>query len=324
MRNLITDVPGILVGNVHDEKIWTGVTCVVPDGLAVTGADVRGGGAGTREMDVMRPTSLVDGVHAVVLSGGSAFGLDAASGAMDWLREKGRGFAIADKIVPIVPSAILFDLLNGGDKEWGDQAPYRAMGRQAMEAAGAEFSLGNVGAGYGACAGGLKGGLGSASCVAGNGAIVGALVAVNPSGETVMPGSDVFFAHLHERDGEFGGRHDYSGPVPVVVDVSSHLMTNTTLAVVATDMILSKGQAERVAIMAHDGFARAINPVHTPFDGDVVFVMSTGRVAMSDPAADVARLGIAAADCVARSVARGVYEAETLGDFVSYRDRFGV
>jgi len=311
LKNLITDVEGIKVGNAGDDKAKSGVTVILPDAPVTAAVDVRGGAPGTRETDALDPSCMVEQIHALVLSGGSAYGLDAASGAMDWLRKKQRGFQIGEALVPVVPSAILFDLLNGGDKNW-DTPPYRTLAETACNNAARDFVLGNSGAGLGAEAGKRKGGLGSASDVCDNGAIVGALVAVNPFGNVTIPASDVFWAWPYEKNNEFGGRGPYHGPLPVPDDVQFNLAvgTNTTIGVIATDMTLTRGQAQRVAIMAHDGFARAINPVHTPFDGDSVFVISTGKKSMVNPVVDVTQLGMNAARTMARAIARGVYEAE--------------
>lgn len=332
-HNSITDVPGIAVGNAEDGKVRSGVTVVLPDAPAVASVDVRGGGTGTRDIALLDPTATVERVDAIVLSGGSAFGLDAAGGVMSWLAAQGRGFKVRDAVVPIVPAAILFDLSNGGDKsafteERGETLPYRELGRLAVAATGRGLSLGNAGAGLGATAGPLKGGLGSASFALENGAIVGAVAAVNAAGSAVMPGSDRFWAWPFEQGGEFGGKgppddlpgglsYDFDNPQPVQPGA------NTTLAVIATDATLTKAQAQRVAIMAQDGLARALRPVHTPMDGDVVFAISTGKRPLVDPRTDLALLGSAAADCLARAVARGVYEAESLGEMRGYRDIYG-
>ncbi len=323
-RNLITDVAGIKIGNAEDHDIRTGVTVILPDEPVTAAVDVRGGAPGTRETSALDPTCLVDAIHAVVLSGGSAYGLDAATAAMEWLSKRGRGFTIGDAVIPIVPSAILFDLTNGGDKDWGDSQPYRRLANLAMDAAGEDFSLGSSGAGLGATAGPIKGGLGSASVIDDGGVTVGAVVAVNPFGSVTLPGSPVFWAWPFEQNNEFGGRGSTGAPDKIDMDYSFDipLASNTTLAVVATDLSLSKAQAQRVAIMAHDGFARAIRPVHTPLDGDTVFVMSTGQKPLLNPVADVARIGMMAADVVARSIARGVYEADSIGDIKSYRSLY--
>jgi L-aminopeptidase/D-esterase-like protein len=329
-RNAITDVPGITVGNAEDERVRTGVTVIVPTAPAVASVDVRGGGTGTRDTELLDPAATVERIDAIVLSGGSAFGLDAAGGVMSWLAAQGRGFKVGPAVVPIVPAAILFDLSNGGDKsafieESGDNLPYRALGLMAAAGAGLEFALGNAGAGLGATAGPLKGGLGSASFVLDSGACVGALAAVNAAGSAVMPGSDRFWAWPFEQGDEYGGKAPPDArPGKLDYDFSNPQMAgagaNTTLAVVATDLTLTKAQARRVAIMAQDGLARALRPVHTPLDGDIVFVVSTGRRGLTDPLADIAQLGTAAADCLSRAVARGVYEAQRLGDMRSYRD----
>jgi len=324
-RNLITDVDGLLVGNAEDMAAASGVTVVVPETRCTAGADVRGGAPGTRDIEALDPTCLVDAVDAVVLSGGSAFGLDAAGGVMGWLAARGRGFRVRDAVVPIVPAAILFDLLNGGDKAWGEEPPYRALGRAAVAAAAKDFALGNAGAGLGAQAGtldhGLKGGLGSASIVTDDGLQVGAIVAVNAIGSPVMPGSTALWAWPFERDGEMGGQVPPTAPVVGhEADVSVGLPgENTTIGVVATNATLDKAQARRIAIMAHDGFARALRPVHTPFDGDTVFCLATGRDPRPVAADGLARIGMLAADCMARAIGRGVHEAESLLGMVSYR-----
>jgi len=321
-RNLITDVDGIAVGNAEDVGARSGTTVVLPERPAVGGVDVRGGAPGTRETNLMDPTCDVSMIDAVVLSGGSAFGLDAASGASDWLRAAGRGYPVESVRVPIVPAAILFDLLNGGDTSW-QTPPYRELGRAACEAAGADFALGNAGAGLGARAADLKGGLGSVSALTEDGLQVGAVVAVNPYGSVVVPGSSSFWAWPFERDGELGGQQPpHLAELDVEHKFVSALGANTTIGVVATNARLDKAQAERLAIMAQDGLSRAIRPVHTPFDGDVIFVLATGRCDLPEPTdVSLTRIGSLAADCVARATARGVYLADTLGDIESYRTR---
>lgn len=324
-RNLITDVAGIRVGNAEDPRVRTGVTVVLPERPAVAAVDVRGGAPGTRETDALDPACLVETIDAVVLSGGSAFGLEAASAAMTWLAARGVGFPVGEARIPIVPAAILFDLLNGGDKAWGDAPPYAALGRAACEAAGTAPRLGNAGAGFGAKAGALKGGLGSASAVTGDGLAVGALIAVNSHGETVMPGATCFWAWPFERRNELGGQTPPLRALPaddgLAMPSGPGLGGNTTIGIVATNAALTRAEARRVAMMAQDGYARAIRPVHTPFDGDTIFVLATGAQALAAPrAAALLQLGAIAVDCVARAVARGVYEAETLGELRSYRD----
>ena len=331
-RNLITDIEGIRVGNAHDAAARTGVTVILPDRRVVAGVDVRGGGPGTRETDLLDPTSLIDAIDAVTLSGGSVFGLDAASGTVGWLADEGRGYAIRETRVPIVPAAILFDLNNGGDKGWGAEPPYRRLAAEACDAAGDGFDLGNQGAGYGAKAGALKGGLGSVSAFEddGSGLAVGALVAANPVGSAVMPGQDGLWAWALEIDDELGGQPLPTAPVAPGIDAALPELTmaqpgaNTVLAVVATNADLGKAEARRVAMAAQDGIARAVRPSHTPFDGDTIFALATGAVPLPEPRQSaVARLGAMAADAVARALARGVYEAETLGDKPGYRSVHG-
>ncbi len=330
-RNLITDVPGLRVGNAQDEKIRTGTTVLMGDGPILAAADVRGGAPGTRDVEGLDPVSLVERGDAIVLSGGSAFGLDAVSGVQTWLRRQGRGFEIAPGAprVPFVSGVILFDLNNGGDKNWGDHPPYRDLGLKAAENLALDFPLGNAGAGFGARAGIYKGGLGSVSAAIPGGITIGALAAVNSVGSPVIPGSDVFWAFPFECRAEFGGRRLPANFSSVDLDLPADLKgspqpsANTTIAIVATDAALSRVELKRLAIMAADGFARALRPVHTPYDGDIVFAVSTERRKIAEPRAlSVLRLGAVAADCLARAIARGVYEAETLGEMKSYRDVF--
>ncbi len=327
LRNLITDVPGVRVGSAADSRLASGVTAVVFDDPAVGSIDVRGGGPGTRETALLDPAQTVQGVDAVVLSGGSAFGLEAGAGVQAWLKEQGRGFAVRSARVPIVPGAILFDLLNGGDKNWGRYPPYRELGYEAAAVAGLDFALGSAGAGFGATTVNLKGGLGSASAVC-DGHVVGALAAVNAAGSVVFGDGPWFWAAAFERDGEYGGlglpQKLPQGALRAATKADPH--ANTTLAVVATDATLTKAQAKRLAVMAQTGLARAIYPVHTPIDGDVVFALSTGRNPLEDATLGLTALGTAAANCLARAIARGVYEATALPfaqALPSWRDRFG-
>ena len=329
-RNLITDVPGLQVGQAHDGAVRTGVTVILPDARAVAACDVRGGGPGTRETDALAPENLVDAVDAIVLSGGSVYGLAAADGVAAWLGAHGRGFGLTAGLgvprSPVVPAAILYDLANGGDKAWGEAPPYRDFGRRAVLAAAAAFDLGTAGAGYGAMAGALKGGLGSASIVAADGIVVGALAAVNCFGSVVAPGGRTFWAAPYEIEAEFGGLGAAglaAGPDDWgLAKVDPGPRRNTTLACVATDVALTPAQARRVAVMAQDGLARAVRPVHAPFDGDVVFALSTGRRPLDAAAPDftIARIGALAADCLARAVARGVFEATSWAGVRGWRD----
>ena len=335
-RNLITDVDGILVGNAEDPRLRSGVSVILCENPSTASVDVRGGGPGTRETDLLDPSCRVDRIDAVCLSGGSAFGLSAADGVMRWLTERGRGYAVADVVVPIVPTAILFDLLNGGAKSW-DWPPYRELAYAAADKAGRDFALGNAGAGLGAKAGNLKGGLGSASAVdSASGLQVGALVAVNARGYTTMGDMPQFWAWALEQDREFGGLPPPAHGLALPVSHSRADLThdpadaarsdpraNTTIAVVATNARLDKASAKRLAVMAQDGLARSIRPVHTPQDGDTVFAVATGRHELSDDPLALGELGTLAADCLARAVARGVYNAATLGAARGWRDVFG-
>lgn len=326
-RNLITDIDGLAVGNAEDRRLASGVTVLLAREPVIAAVDVRGGGPGTRETDMLAPENMVETVDAVALSGGSAFGLAAATGVQTWLRERGRGFAVGPARVPIVPGAILFDLANGGDKGWPGDPPYSALAYAASAAAGADFALGSAGAGAGATTVNLKGGLGSASQVAPSGFLVGALVAVNAVGSAVVGDGPHFWAAPFELGGEFGGL-GLPHPLPAGATRLRHkaeALGSTTLAVVATEAALTRAQAKRIAIAAHDGLARAIYPVHTPFDGDIVFALATGARPLRDTALDVAEIGAVAANCLARAVARGIYEARALdqGGPPAWRDLFG-
>ncbi len=324
-RNLITDVAGLRVGNAEDHGIRSGVTVLVGEKPFTAAVHVMGGAPGTRETDLLAPDKLVQEVDALVLSGGSAFGLDAGSGVADALRAQGRGFAVGDQRVPIVPGAILFDLLNGGDKNWREN-PYKALGRAALAAAGPDFALGTAGAGTGALTHDLKGGLGSASTVLDSGITVGALVAVNAIGSVTVGGGPHFWAAPWEIGGEFGGLGLPSGFAP---DHEPPLMKRageaTTIAIVATDAALSQAEAQRMATAAHDGMARAIVPSHTPVDGDLVFAAATGTRRLTDPMADTFLIGHAAAACLTRAIARAVFLAEVrAGDVMpTWGARFG-
>ncbi|MCC5966536.1 MAG: P1 family peptidase [Natronohydrobacter sp.] len=319
-RNLITDVAGLRLGHAQDDSLRSGVSVLVADQPMRAGVHVMGGAPGTRETELLAPDRLVQEVDALVLSGGSAFGLDAASGVVEGLRAMGRGFAVADMRVPIVPAAILFDLGNGGAKDW-TLNPYAALGRAALDAAGADFALGTAGAGYGATTARLKGGFGSASWVLPSGVTVGAAVAVNPVGCVTMGQGPEFWAAPFEVGSEFGG---LGVGVADAVPVTKLAREATTIAIVATDAALSQAQLTRMAIAAHDGIARAIVPAHTPFDGDLVFAVSTG-VGAEVEAPALLEIGHAAACCLARAIARGVYEAQAMrGDVLpSWRARFG-
>ncbi|EAQ07599.1 P1 family peptidase [Yoonia vestfoldensis] len=315
-RNLITDVAGLRVGNAQDNHIKTGTTVLVADAPFTASVHVMGGAPGTKETDLLAPDKTVQQIDALVLSGGSAFGLDACSGVMDGLRAMGRGFAIGPMRIPIVPGAIIFDLINGGAKDW-DENPYRALGRAALEAASTDFALGTAGAGTGALAAMQKGGLGSASLVLPDGTTVGALVVVNALGSVTTPGGRHFWAAPFEIGGEFGGagpdpRGGLVSPEPSLKEQAMQMQatggSNTTIAIVATDAPLSKVQCHRLAVTAHDGMARAIVPAHTPLDGDLVFGVATGGDGLVDATA-FRSIAAAGAICLSRAIARAVHEA---------------
>ena len=307
--NLITDVPGLQVGNSQDDAIKTGVTVLVGDAPFTAGVHVMGGAPGTRETDLLAPDKTVEQVDALVLSGGSAFGLDAASGVADALRTQGRGFAVGDQRVPIVPGAILFDLLNGGAKDWVEN-PYKRLGAEALAAASPQFALGTTGAGTGATTANLKGGLGSASLVLPSGHTIGALLAVNALGSATVGDTAQFWAAPFEIGDEFGGLGLATAYPDVQIPTTKLVQhANTTIGIIATNAKLSQAQCTRLATAAHDGFARALVPSHTPMDGDLIFAASTGPKALSDPLADTLMLGHAAATCMARAIARAVYLA---------------
>lgn len=310
--NLITDVAGLRVGNATDKAIKTGVTVLVADAPFTAGVHVMGGAPGTRETDLLAPDKTVQQVDALVLSGGSAFGLDAASGVADALRQMGRGFAVGAQLVPIVPAAILFDLNNGGAKDWDDN-PYKSLGRKALAAAAALFEIGSTGAGTGAITANLRGGLGSASVILPSGHTVGALVAVNALGSATVGDGPHFWAAPFEMGDEFGGlgvAQHYPDPHIPVTKIASH--ANTTIGIVATDADLTQAQCTRMATAAHDGFARALVPAHTPMDGDLIFAAATGARPLGHPVIDTLALGHAAASCMARAIARAMFAATNL------------
>ncbi|MFV0297019.1 MAG: P1 family peptidase [Hyphomicrobiaceae bacterium] len=341
-RNLITDVAGLCVGNAHDERLASGVTAILAERPNVASVVVGGGAPGGRDTGLLSPEMSVEGVDGVVLSGGSAFGLDAAGGVMGHLRNSGVGLTVGGAIIPIVPQAIVFDLLNGGDKTWGGEKtwggdktwdgkpPYWELGRQAAQAAaGGAFALGTVGGGYGATTANLKGGLGSASAVTPSGHTVAAIVVVNAIGSATVGEGGHFWAAPFERNGEFGG---LGFPEHVAdADLSPRMKGGTpatTIALVATDAVLTKAQAKRLALMADDGLARALRPAHAPMDGDTVFAVATQRKPLDEAMmmAQLTILGMTAADCLARAVARGVFEATPLpvaGALPAWRDRYG-
>lgn len=310
--NLITDVPGLLVGHAQDARLKSGVTVLMATRPFTAAVNIMGGAPGTRETDLLSPDKLVQQVDALVLAGGSAFGLDACSGVADGLRAMGRGFAVGDQRVPIVPGAILFDLLNGGDKTW-DRNPYHALGLAALGVASDQPALGTVGAGYGALTGRWKGGLGSASAVLNSGHRIGALVAVNALGSATVGNGPQFWAAPWEMGAEFGAlgpatTHDPGEEPPPTKGRGEA----TTIAIIATDAALTQAECQRLATAAQDGMARALVPSHTLLDGDLVFAAATGDRPLSDPVGDAFRLGHAAASCLARAIARAVYLAQPM------------
>ena len=329
--NLITDVAGLSVGNAEDHHVLTGVTVIIPDRRAVAAVSLRGGAPGTRETDALAPENLVDAVDAIVLSGGSVYGLDAAGAVTAELGATGRGFTLANsaRVAPVVPAAILFDLTNGGEKTWGREPPYRRLGAEALAKMGRSFALGNAGAGLGARTGAYKGGLGSASLVTDDGFAIGAVVAANAFGSPVMPGTRTFWAYALEQGDEFGGQVPPPSGYRMNLDLPDDTKRgpvariNTSIGVVACNAALTPSEAKRVAIMASDGFARACRPIHTAMDGDALFVLATGACALPEPRPlMVSRIGMLAADCAARALTRGVYEARSIGELRSYRDSF--
>lgn len=321
LHNAITDVPGVKVGHDTDRQGITGCTVVLCEGGAVGGVDVRGSAPGTRETDLMRPVNLVQRVHAVLLTGGSAYGLDAAGGVMRWLEERGIGFNVGVGVVPIVPAAVLFDLAIGDPKARPDaKAGYRA----CQAASDGPVAEGCVGAGTGATVGKLLGpkfatkcGLGTASFKIGKGIVVGAIVAVNAFGDVIDPAGEIVAG---TRKPVLGGFADTARRMQGSLGQTVLGLANTTLAVVATDAYLTKEGANKVAQMAHDGLARSIRPVHTMFDGDTVFALSTGEPPRRGKGVDPSVVGAAAAEVLARAVVRAARQAESLGGALSAGD----
>jgi L-aminopeptidase/D-esterase-like protein len=331
MNNLLTDITGVRVGHAGDADLASGVTAVLFDRQVVAAMDVRGGGPGTREGALLDLANTVEKIDAIALSGGSAFGLEAGGGVQAWLAEQGRGLNVRGAVIPIVPGAICFDLLNGGNKKWGRFAPYRDLGYAAAAAATTGFTLGSAGAGLGALTANLKGGIGSASAQTGDGVKVAALVVVNALGTVTVGDGPWFWAAPFEVDSEYGGRSLPATFTPDMLKMrikggpAATEAENTTLAVVVTDAALTKTQAKRLAMIAQTGFARAIYPVHAPMDGDVLFAAATGERPI-DPLIGLTELGMVAANVVARAIARGVYAATALplsGALPAWQDRFG-
>jgi len=351
----LTDVAGVAVGHATDLALGSGVTAILFDRPATAAVCVLGGAPGGRDTGLLAPEMTVEAVDAIVLSGGSAFGLDAAGGVQAALREMGRGYAVRDARIPIVPQAIIFDLLNGGNKDWGRFSPYRELGYAAAQAAAqgsaaqgsaaqgsaaraaggdsafaADFALGSVGGGTGATTATVKGGLGSASARTESGHTVGAIAIVNAVGSPLIGSGPWFWAAPYESDAEFGGLG-----WPEKIDTTLRLKggpgidttaTSTTIGLVATDATLTKAQAHRLAIMAHDGLARAVLPAHAPLDGDTIFAAATGYRPLGEAIPELTALGFAAILVMARAIARGVFAATALpvpGGQPAWFDRFG-
>ncbi len=328
MHNLITDLEGVSVGSAEDERVASGVSVVLFEEPAVASIAIHGGAPAARDTALLEPEMTVPAVDALVLSGGSAFGLDAAGGAQARLLEMGRGYPVHAFRVPIVPSASLFDLANGGDKNWGRRPPYWELGYQAASRASRTFALGTAGAGYGATTCDLKGGLGSASAVSSRGFLVGALVAANAVGRATRGSSPYFWAAPYERGDEFGGlgAGDHSAADALTMRLKNEAPANTTIGIAVTDARLTKAQMKRIATMAQDGYALALRPAHAPTEGDIVFAATTGRAKHAPDLRDIAEIGMLAAECLARAVARGVYEAKSLDNAIAprcWRDVYG-
>lgn len=323
--NSITDISGIQVGHYTDLAAASGVTVVLCEKGAVAGVDVRGSAPGTRETDLLNPINLVEKAQAVVLSGGSVFGLAASDGVVQWLEKKGRGFPLGnDQVAPIVPAATLYDLGRGSSfrppitTQWGKQACEAASDR--------EVEQGSVGAGTGALAGNIKGGVGTASCLLPSGIWVGAVVAVNSNGSVIDPQTGQPWEIRLGVDNEFGAQGKKSVELPPTE--ASEPAQNTTIGVVATDAACTKVQAQKIAQMSHDGMARSIRPAHTMFDGDTLFCLATGAKELPQTpgffeapyAQAVTEIGHAAADCVSRAIIHGVLAAQSLGTITAFGD----
>lgn len=307
---------GLQIGHAHDAGVKTGVTVLLPNNPALCAVDVRGGGPGTRETDTLALGGLVDRVHAIVLAGGSVYGLAAADAVCCELGAKRVGFVAGPPpipVSPIVPSAILFDNANGGDKDWGPTPPFHRLGREALASVSTATAEGSVGAGFGATAGSYAGGFGTASETVG-GITVSAFIAANPVGSPFLPGTQVPYAWIYERENEFGGSQpaqDYRWTEPTDTKFARHAQAgqNTVIGAVVTDGALSPSDLKRLAIMAQDGLALSVQPSHTPLDGDTIFALSIGDVPAEGPVA-LSSIGAAAARCVARALTRGVLAAQ--------------
>lgn len=317
-------LPGLKLGHADLPRAATGVTALVFDAPAVASISTLGGAPGGRDTQMLEPEFTVERVDALLLSGGSAFGLEAAGGAMRALAGMGRGLEVGSARVPIVPQAILFDLLNGGDKTKVD---YALLGKEALEVAIPHICMGSVGAGMGATTATLKGGFGAAQAHTKSGFTVQAYVAVNAIGTPCLPDGS-FWAAPWEQGGEFGAR-PLPAPLPpeaLTLRIKGHAAEPaTTIGAVVTDATLTKAQAKRLAIMAHSGLARALRPAHAPMDGDTIFAAALGSKPLRESLFELTELGMLAADCVARAIALGVYHARALpfeGALPDWQSRF--
>ena len=315
-KNLITDVGNLKIGHAEDTKVKTGTTVILPEFPVTASVAIHGGAPGTSDVALLEPHQTIEKVNALVLSGGSAFGLDACAGVRQWLLEQNSGFKVGNAIVPIVPGAIIFDLTNNGDKDWGAQTPYKDLAYRACKSADKNFEIGTHGAGFGASTAGLKGGIGSASTELSNGVIIGAIVVVNSLGSTTLPDSKHFWASPFELKGEFG---DFGLPIEPSRNYSAIRLktanmdakSNTTIAVIATNVELDKSKCKQLAITAHDGIARAIWPAHTPFDGDLIFAISTNTLSIDLGINELAEIGATATLTLSRAIARAIYSASS-------------
>ncbi len=330
--NDITAVSGLLVGHAQDEKLGSGVTAVVFDVPVVASIATHGGAPGLRDTALLEPEMTVSHIDALVLSGGSAYGLDAMGGVQAYLRKQGRGLKVRDQNVPIVPGAIIFDLARGNDLACAEEPIYWRLGYQAASNLSQSVTLGSVGAGLGATTANLKGGIGSAAAQTSNGFRVGVLVAVNALGQATIGETPHFWAAPYEQEAEFGGlgwpSASFAAWPSNALDmrIKGDALQNTTIAIVATDAALTKAEAKRLAIMAQDGFALALRPTHAPMDGDTVFAAATGGASRAPSLRDQTEIGLLASNCLARAIARAIYEAEPLpfpGALPSWRMKYG-
>ena len=300
--NSITDIDGFLVGNAHDDKLKSGVTVLTRPNSFRASVSILGGAPGTKETDLLSPDKIVDKIDGIVLSGGSAFGLDASSGVMDCLKNRNRGFDTGSIKVPIVPSAILFDLKNGGFKDWKTN-PYRNLGENAFLNISHFFEIGSVGAGCGATTSVVKGGLGTTSIFYGDRIKVGAIVAVNSVGSPCFPGTNILYSDF------YGANKEQLEKPPSGSSINSTKLLKgeaTTLGIVCTNLNFNKNDLNRIATSAHSGIARAIEPSHTPFDGDIIFSATSGTQPIDSKDTDLMLVCQLSALCITRAVGSAI------------------